>query len=63
MTRRPVRFFVHEIAMEGTLWLEESDGERGEVLSVTPFDSMGHGNYHDRKLRVVIMQTGPEVRP
>lgn len=61
--RRPVRFFVHKIAHDSTLWLDDGEGEESSVVSVTTFDAMGHGRDSDRQLRVVIMQLGAPTTP
>jgi hypothetical protein len=49
--RRPVRFFVYEIPEDGTLWLDDDDGETSVVMSV---ESHAAG----ANLRVIVMQQG-----
>lgn len=61
--RRPVRFFVHDIRPDQTLWLEDEEGEESSVVSVTRYDSMGHGCYDHMKLRVITMQLGRAQEP
>jgi len=61
--RRPVRFFVHDIRFDDTIWLDDGDGEESSVVSVTRFDSMGHHLDSDMKLRVIVMQLGRVQEP
>lgn len=56
--RRPVRFFVHDINFDQTIWLDDGDGEESSVVDVKRYDAMGHGRWKDGKLRVVVMQLG-----
>lgn len=56
--RRPIRFSVHTIMPDGTLWLDDGEGEESSVVSVKTYDSMGHGCSGHTRLQVIIMQLG-----